>query len=48
MRDLISKFSQTLKIVFLALVLSFGVSIIFAWTGPTQAPPNANTPEPIN
>ncbi|MEK7567368.1 MAG: Hint domain-containing homing endonuclease [Patescibacteria group bacterium] len=48
MKDLISKFSQTLKTVFLALVLSFGVSIIFAWTGPTQAPPNGNTSEPIN
>ena len=31
-----------------ALVLAFSVSQVFAWTGPTQAPPAGNTAPPIN
>ncbi len=45
-KELRDKIIQTLKIVSLALVLSFGISIIYA--APTQNPPNGNTPEPIN
>ncbi len=39
---------QTLKILLVAVVLSFGISYVYAWTGPTVAPPGGNTPEPIN
>ncbi|MEK7567460.1 MAG: hypothetical protein AAB513_00880 [Patescibacteria group bacterium] len=49
MKDLISKFSQTLKIVFLATLLSFSFSYVFAqWTGPSGNPPTNNTEEPVN
>ncbi len=38
-----------LKILILALVLSFGTSYaLAAWTGPTANPPGGNTPAPIN
>ena len=41
-------FSNTLKILIVAIVLSFGISAVYAWTGPTQAPPNGNTSAPVN
>lgn len=37
-----------IKILVLAAVLSLGVSLAYAWTGPTSDPPNGNTPTPIN
>ncbi|MDO8481978.1 MAG: hypothetical protein Q7S75_02765 [bacterium] len=36
------------KILVLALALSLGVSLVYAWTGPTATPPNGNTDAPIN
>jgi hypothetical protein len=39
---------QTFKITLLALVVTLGVNYVFAWTGPTAAPPANNTPTPIN
>ena len=39
---------QTFKILGLALVLSFGVSYVYAWTKPTVAPLGGNTSAPIN
>ncbi len=39
---------QTTKIILLALVLATGVGYVFAWTGPTQGPPNGNVSAPIN
>lgn len=42
------KFTQPLKIIILAIILSLGVTYVFAWTPPTATPPGANTPAPIN
>lgn len=42
------KYSQVLKVSMLALVLSFGLSYVYAWTAPTQSPPNGNVSAPIN
>ncbi len=40
---------QSIKVVFLALVLATGVSFVSAaWNEPTGAPPSNNAPEPIN
>ncbi|MEK7558667.1 MAG: hypothetical protein AAB507_02460 [Patescibacteria group bacterium] len=39
---------QSLKTLALALILSIGVSYVYAWTGPTATPPNANSTPPIN
>lgn len=39
---------QTLKVIALALVLSFGLSYVYAWTAPTVTPPNGNVSAPIN
>ncbi len=39
---------QTLKILLTAVVLSLGISYVYAWTAPTGAPPTNNTPEPLN
>jgi len=41
-------FIQTLKILLTAMVLSLGVSYVYAWTAPTDAPPAGNTPAPLN
>lgn len=43
-----NKYFQTIKILALALVLSVGVSVVYAWVGPTATPPEGNTPTPIN
>ncbi|MDO8522107.1 MAG: hypothetical protein Q7S08_02350 [bacterium] len=37
-----------IKLLLLAIALSLGVSIVYAWTGPTAAPPDGNTDTPIN
>lgn len=39
---------QTFKIFFVAIILSLGVSYVYAWTTPTTAPPAGNTPAPVN
>ncbi len=39
---------QSLKVIILATVLSFGLSYVYAWTAPTATPPNGNTVAPIN
>lgn len=39
---------QSLKIITLGLILAFGISYAFAWTAPTQAPPNGNVSAPMN
>lgn len=41
-------YTQTLKTIFLALILSFGISFVYAWAGPTGTPQNSNAPAPIN
>ena len=41
-------FIQTLKILLTAIVLSFGISYVYAWTAPTGAPPSGNVPAPLN
>ena len=40
--------TQSLKVIALALVLSFGISYVYAWTAPTQTPPLGNVAAPIN
>ncbi len=42
------EFTQTLKILLAAVVLSLGISYVYAWTAPTEAPPGGNTPAPLN
>ncbi|MFC1720635.1 hypothetical protein ACFL0K_00030 [Patescibacteria group bacterium] len=44
MQDLI----KTTKIIVLAFVIAAGASYVYAWTGPTSQPPNANADSPIN
>ncbi len=39
---------QTLKILIAAAVLSLGISYVYAWTAPPQAPPAGNTPAPLD
>jgi len=39
---------STLKSLIIVLALTIGLSYVFAWTGPTGAPPNDNAPAPIN
>ncbi|GMQ95199.1 MAG: hypothetical protein BMS9Abin13_311 [Patescibacteria group bacterium] len=39
---------NTLKLLIGALILSFGISYVYAWVGPTQTPPNGNVLAPVN
>lgn len=39
---------QALKVIALALILSFGISYVYAWTAPTVTPPEGNISAPIN
>ncbi len=39
---------QNLKLITLAIIFSFGLSYVYAWTAPTQAPPGGNTSAPLN
>ncbi len=43
-----NKFASGGKTVFLAIVLSLGLSYVYAWTAPTERPPDGNTAAPIN
>lgn len=40
--------TQSLKIIALATILSFGFSFVYAWTAPTVMPPGGNVSAPIN
>lgn len=40
--------TQSIKIIALSLVLSFGLSYVYAWTAPTVSAPNGNVSAPIN
>lgn len=42
------KIINAIKTVLLALVLSFGLSYVYAWTAPTVTAPNGNVSAPIN
>ncbi len=42
------RYIQPFKTIFLALILSFGVSYVSAWTGPTATPPANNASAPVN
>lgn len=39
---------QSLKTLLLAVILSIGVSYVYAWTGPTATAPDGNVSVPIN
>ena len=39
---------QSLKIITLALILSFGISYVYAWTEPIVTPPGGNVSAPVN
>lgn len=39
---------NTFKILLAAIVLSLGISYVYAWTAPTLAPPGGNVEAPIN
>lgn len=43
-----SKILKDIKIVILSIIISFGVSLVYAWNGPISAPPNYNAYTPIN
>ncbi|MDO8604466.1 MAG: hypothetical protein Q7K40_03675 [bacterium] len=42
------KIFQTVKVILLATVLSFGLSYVYAWTAPTATPPSGNVSAPLN
>ncbi len=49
MKSLLKNFTESIKITAIALVLTLGATYAYAaWTGPTSAPPNGNTPAPVN
>ncbi len=39
---------QTFKILLTAVVISLGISYVYAWTPPPLAPPAGNTPAPLD
>lgn len=43
-----NKIFSLLKVVTLAIVLSFGLSYVYAWTAPTATPPTGNVLAPLN
>ncbi len=47
-KSLKKDFTQTLKILLAAVVLSLGITYVYAWTTPTVAPPGGNTPAPLD
>lgn len=40
--------TQSFKVIALALLLSFGLSYVYAWTAPTVTPPGGNVEAPVN
>ena len=45
---MIKKIISAVKVISLALVLSFGLSYVYAWTAPTVTPPGGNVAAPLN
>lgn len=43
-----NKIFSALKVVTLAVALSFGLSYVYAWTAPSTTPPTGNVSAPIN
>lgn len=43
-----NKIFSSLKVIALAVVLSFGLSYVYAWTAPTVAPTGGNVSAPVN
>lgn len=43
-----NKIFSSLKVIALAVVLSFGLSYVYAWTAPTVAPTGGNVSAPLN
>ncbi len=43
-----TKIISSIKVVVLALMLTLGLSFVYAWTGPTATPPNGNVAAPLN
>lgn len=43
-----NKIFSALKVITLAVVLSFGLSYVYAWTAPSTTPPTGNVSAPIN
>ncbi len=43
-----NKILRDIKIILLSIVISFGISLVYAWNGPLSTPPNNNTYTPIN
>lgn len=43
-----NKIFSALKVVTLAIALSFGLSYVYAWTAPSTTPPTGNVSAPIN
>jgi len=39
---------ENVRIIAVALILSLGTSVAFAWTGPTATPPSSNISAPVN
>lgn len=45
---MIKQITSAIKVITLALVISFGLSYVYAWTAPTATPPGGNVSAPIN
>ncbi|MCX6716875.1 MAG: hypothetical protein NTV72_03050 [Candidatus Taylorbacteria bacterium] len=43
-----TKLISTIKVVVLALILTLGITYLYAWTGPTANPPDGNIAAPLN
>jgi len=39
---------ENVRIIVVAIILSLGTSVVFAWTGPTATPPSSNISAPVN
>ena len=48
MKTSYKQLTENFRVILLALVLTAGISYVYAWTGPTQAPPEGNVSAPIN
>ena len=48
MKTSYKQLTENFRVILLALLLAAGISYVYAWTGPTQAPPNGNVSAPIN
>lgn len=48
MKNISRNIIQTIKTVIVVLFVMVGVTYMYAWTGPTVAPPLGNVPAPIN